>query len=131
MAPVSSRCAKAMLGLASTAFLACRPDVPACPSPSPTTSAPTTESEVKATVDSCNDGDTCRIRLGDQLRLKVRLAGIDAPESGRRGGQPLGLEAKQRLNSLVKGREVVLKTYDLDAYNRPIVEMSVDGLVVI
>lgn len=119
----------ASLATVATLF-GCRPASTACdPTPTEASLSPAA-TPVKALVDSCNDGDTCRIRLTDNLRLKVRLAGIDAPEAGRQGTQPLGREAADRLNALVQGREVHLVSHDLDPYNRPIVEISIDSLAV-
>ena len=66
------------------------------------------------TVLSCNDGDTCKVRDGKQS-FKVRLSGIDAPESG----QEFSTEATMFLEAMVKGKVVTLKcdgvTYDRKA----------------
>jgi micrococcal nuclease len=56
-----------------------------------------------ATVESCNDGDTCRI-MQDGRVFKVRLLGIDAPELD----QPFGQESRDFLLSLLSGKELRL-----------------------
>jgi micrococcal nuclease len=55
-------------------------------------------------VQACHDGDTCKIQIGHRT-LKVRFAGIDAPEIK----QPEGPMAQQYLESLIVGKMVDLK----------------------
>ena len=56
---------------------------------------------------SCNDGDTCRIRSGDKAKTirKVRLSGIDAPESGQLHWK----ESRDFLVNLMKGKPLELQ----------------------
>ena len=87
-----------------------------------------TQEKTKATVHYCSDGDTCRVSIADNsMWVNVRLFGIDAPETSKKrfhkDGQPMGNEAKDFLNSLVKGKSVMLSQADLDPYNRPVVEI--------
>jgi Staphylococcal nuclease homologue len=56
-------------------------------------------------------------------RQKVRLTNIYAPELNQAGGGA----AKRRLQALVKGREVVLRTYGHDRYGRLLAEAFVAG----
>ena len=85
-------------------------------------------------VEGCNDGDTCRVRNSDNITLKVRLAGIDAPETSHKNGnkksdgQPYALESKDHLNELIKGKTVTLSTLGVDIYNRNLAEIYADGL---
>jgi endonuclease YncB( thermonuclease family) len=85
------------------------------------------------TVVSCNDGDTCKLRSPDNTQIKVRLAGIDAPEMGKKSkkkkkeGQSGGKEAKDFLNSLVVGKTVTLKSYGTDAYGRNLAEIIINN----
>ena len=58
------------------------------------------------------DGDT--ILLDGKVRLRLRF--IDAPELEFCGGK----QAKELLESLVKGKKVVLKNYILDQRSRPL-----------
>lgn len=55
------------------------------------------------TVVSCIDGDTCRVKRGEKI-VKVRLSGIDAPETGQPGNE----EAKKLLEAMIKGKNVTL-----------------------
>jgi micrococcal nuclease len=55
-------------------------------------------------VESCHDGDTCRVRVKDKV-AKVRFAGVDTPELK----QKYGLEAQRFVEHLVLGREVNLQ----------------------
>lgn len=77
------------------------------------------------TVVSCNDGDTCKIKSTDNVTLKVRLVGIDAPEfkGDKKKNQPLAAESKEFLNGLVQGRSVRLVTHGADAFNRNLAEV--------
>ena len=47
------------------------------------------------------DGDTLTLRVAGNQQVKVRLAGMDAPESR----QPYGQKAKQALSDLAYGQE--------------------------
>jgi len=56
-------------------------------------------------------------------RQKVRLVNVNAAELGRPGG----VEAKRRLQALLRGRSVTLKPYGKDRYGRLLAEAYVDG----
>ncbi len=85
------------------------------------------------TVVACNDGDTCRLKSADNTQIKVRLAGIDAPEmSKKRGkkkgeGQPGGENAKAFLNNLLLGKTVTLRSYGVDMYGRNLAEIVLNN----
>ena len=70
------------------------------------------------------DGDTILVE-GEDLELKIRLAGIDSPETGTRGhkGQPYSREAKEKLAKLVEGRTVSLKSHGIGGFNRVLAEV--------
>lgn len=78
-------------------------------------------------IQSCSDGDTCGVQL-EGLSFKVRLAGIDAPELGRKkgGGQPFAREAKEALNAMVAGKKLQMEQHGLDAFNRPLVTIRLE-----
>ena len=61
------------------------------------------------------DGDTLDV-LSDKGTVRVRLWGVDAPETK----QPYGGEANQYLTDLVEGKRVVVWTHDTDRYGRVI-----------
>ncbi|WP_303672516.1 thermonuclease family protein [Vampirovibrio chlorellavorus] len=68
---------------------------------------------------SCHDGDTCTLESG----LRVRFAGIDAPEIG----QPFALEARDYLTQMVEGRESRLDCSGW-SYKRRVCDVFVNGM---
>jgi endonuclease YncB( thermonuclease family) len=69
------------------------------------------------------DGDTLTI-LDDQKRQhKIRLDGIDAPESS----QDFGSRAKQSLSDLVFGKTVTVTSWKKDRYGRTLGKVTLDG----
>jgi endonuclease YncB( thermonuclease family) len=72
------------------------------------------------TVIHVYDGDTIKVE-GHDVEVKVRLIGIDAPETSRKKrdpGQPFSQQAKKHLAGLVLNKVVEVKGYGLDGYNR-------------
>ena len=75
-------------------------------------------------VVSVGDGDTLRVMRGGR-RLNVRLACIDAPESGQ---QPYGAKARSALQQLAPiGSEVSLRVQAIDRYGRTVAEVIRGG----
>lgn len=82
---------------------------------------------VTGTVTKVSDGDTIHLITPEQTRLKVRLYGIDAPETpkinNRTGqinipGQPHGEASWKALADKIMGKEVRLDILDIDKYRR-------------
>ena len=76
-----------------------------------------------------SDGDTVKAE-GHDIEIKVRLVGIDAPETSKkkRGpGQPFSQKAKKYLANLVLNKTVDLKGYGLGPFNRPLVVVYLNG----
>lgn len=75
---------------------------------------------IEGTVTRVSDGDT--VQVTDQLgtKVKVRLYGIDAPETakGSKPGQPYGEESFQALRQKVDRQPVRLDVMDIDKYKR-------------
>jgi endonuclease YncB( thermonuclease family) len=73
---------------------------------------------------SVHDGDTMRVRQGNQIE-RVRFSCIDAPEIS----QPQGLASRDNLRSLIAqaGDRVSLKIIDTDRYGRRIAEVFAGG----
>ena len=69
------------------------------------------------------DGDTIDLLKGDRQTVRVRLAGIDAPEKR----QAFGAEAKKALSDLVYGRDLVVSTDKADRYGRAIGKLMLRG----
>lgn len=78
--------------------------------------SPAAAQSLTGKVVSIADGDTLTILADGQYQYRVRLAEIDAPESG----QPFGRTSRQMLSDLAFGREVVVRVIDLDRYGRTV-----------
>jgi micrococcal nuclease len=73
------------------------------------------------------DGDTFRLESGE----RIRIAGIDAPETHRdqarcAGETVLGLRARDRATSLLAGRDVTFHRVGR-SYNRTVATVILDG----
>jgi micrococcal nuclease len=71
-----------------------------------------------------SDGDTITVTDGN-LRLKVRLAGMDAPESGQPFGKVAGAELRTRL--LNHNVQIHPVGSGIDPYNRVLGQVFIDG----
>lgn len=69
-----------------------------------------------------SDGDTLTV-IENNVTTKIRLAGIDAPESG----QAFGSRAKSELSRLVFGQHVTYEPESTDQYGRVVAHVSVNG----
>ena len=69
------------------------------------------------------DGDTVTVIDADQNKHKIRLAGIDAPESR----QPYGQRSRQSLSDLVSGQWVQVFYDKADRYGRLVGKVRVAG----
>lgn len=76
------------------------------------------------------DGDTLTLLAGRQ-RHRIRLASIDAPETGHgraQPGQPYGQAARKALADLAAGKTLTLRCYEQDQYGRDICDVPLgDG----
>ena len=70
------------------------------------------------------DGDTIDVLTPVKALVRVRLAGIDAPEKK----QAFGNVSKQTLSDLVFSREVVVEWRKKDRYGRIVGKVLVDGI---
>ena len=68
--------------------------------------------EISGKVIGIADGDTFTLLTTDKQQVKIRLAEIDAPESG----QPYGNESKQALSDLIFGKDVRVVEQTTDRY---------------
>lgn len=91
---------------------------------------------VTGTVTKISDGDTIHLETPEQTILKVRLYGIDAPETDKINnhtgtisipGQAYAEEAKKALGNKVMGRKVTLDILDIDKYRRMVGMIYFDG----
>jgi micrococcal nuclease len=75
----------------------------------------TTATELTGKVIGISDGDTITV-LQDKTQYKIRLYGIDCPESH----QDFGTKAKQFTSDLVFGKQVKVVQQDMDRYGRTV-----------
>lgn len=82
---------------------------------------------VTGTVTKVSDGDTIQVTTPERTKLRVRLYGIDAPETpkvnqhtGRvnKPGQPYGKESWNALAGKIMGKQVRLDILDIDKHKR-------------
>ena len=71
-----------------------------------------------------SDGDTLTALDESKRQVKVRLAGIDAPERG----QDFSNRAKQNLSRMVFGKQVTLEGEKIDRYGRRVAKVIVAGV---
>lgn len=81
--------------------------------------------QLKGKVVAIADGDTFTL-LHHQEQIRIRLHGIDCPERG----QDFGTVAREKLSSLIFGKEVTVTVMDTDRYGRTIGLVQVDTMVV-
>jgi endonuclease YncB( thermonuclease family) len=67
-------------------------------------------------VIAVSDGDTITVLDAKSQWHKIRLAGIDAPESG----QPFGKRSKSNLSDAAHGQEVIVEFQKTDRYGRKV-----------
>jgi endonuclease YncB( thermonuclease family) len=81
-------------------------------------------------VERVADGDTLTVITANHTKLRVRMFGIDAPETPKGAkfpGQPYGPEAEAYLKQLVAGKRVKVEIYQVDRYKRLLSTIFVDG----
>lgn len=80
-------------------------------------------------VTRVTDGDTIKV-TDNGSKIKIRLAGIDAPETSKKkheAGQPFSRKSTQYLASLVLNKSVAVKSYVTDRYGRTLGVVFVNG----
>ena len=76
------------------------------------------------TIKSCWDGDTCRSRAGET----IRLACIDTPElTGPRADPVPAKAARDHLRRMVVGKQVEIRRITKDRYGRTVGELFLAG----
>lgn len=81
------------------------------------------------TVTEVYDGDTIRAE-GHGTEIRVRMAGIDAPEihkDVREKGQPYGQEAREYLESMILNKHVQITSYGYDRHDLILGTIFLDG----
>lgn len=84
---------------------------------------------IEGIVRAVYDGDTVLLATREQSRLKVRLYGIDAPETSKPDapGQPFGAVAKRTLMYKIMGRQVSAEILENDQYQRAVAVIRYGG----
>ena len=91
---------------------------------------------VTGTVTKVSDGDSIHVTTPEQTILKVRLYGIDAPETPKinsntghinKPGQPYGEESWKALRSKIIRKQVRLEILDIDKYRRMVCMVWLDN----
>jgi endonuclease YncB( thermonuclease family) len=84
---------------------------------------------VEGMVKAVYDGDTVLLTTREESRLKVRLYGIDAPETRKpdKPGQPFGDISKRTLMYKIMGRRVSAEIMDIDQYKRAVAIIRYEG----
>jgi len=80
--------------------------------------------QITGKVIGITDGDTFKLLKNNNTQIKVRLYGIDCPESG----QPYSSVCKKYLSDLIFGKQVSLKDMGLDIYSRTLAIVYVDTI---
>ncbi len=89
----------------------------------------TTPYTLTGRVVQVSDGDTINI-LVERETHRIRLASIDAPETGHgsaRPGQPFGEASRKFLAEHVAGKTLTLLCFEKDQYGRDVCDVPVDG----
>jgi micrococcal nuclease len=84
---------------------------------------------VTAMITKISDGDTVQAITPEGTKLKIRLYGIDAPETtkGKKPGEPFGNASRDYLASLVSRRSVKVEILDIDRYRRMVAILWLAG----
>ena len=82
-----------------------------------------TQQTLTGRVVSIADGDTITVLDSTNTQQRIRLSGIDAPESH----QAFGARSKQNLSDLVFGKDVTVLYSKMDQYRRLVGKIIVDG----
>jgi len=90
--------------------------------------------EVAGKVTKVSDGDTVHVVTAEGTKLRVRLYGMDAPETAKTDrsgrlkspGQPWGDEAEKALAGKILDRSVRVQIIDVDRYRRMVAILWLD-----
>jgi len=84
---------------------------------------------IEGMVKAVYDGDTVLLATREESRLKVRLYGVDAPETRKpdKAGQPYGDVSRRTLMFKIMGRRVTAEIVDIDQYKRAVVVIRYAG----
>lgn len=84
--------------------------------------------ELAGRVVNVADGDTFTMLVG-RTRERIRMASIDAPETGHGSGQPgqdHGQASRKALSGWIAGKTFTLRCYEQDQYGRSVCDVPLD-----
>lgn len=82
---------------------------------------------VEAVATKISDGDTIQAVTKEGTKIKIRLYGIDAPETEKsnkktghvsKQGEPFGEESREYLSSMIDGKHIRIDIITIDRYRR-------------
>jgi endonuclease YncB( thermonuclease family) len=84
---------------------------------------------IEGVVRAVYDGDTILLATRESSQIKVRLYGIDAPETAKpdRPGQPFGEPARSALRSKIMRKQVSAEIVDIDQHQRAVAVIRCAG----
>lgn len=85
---------------------------------------PSAGQEVQGVVVGVHDGDTVTLLDAAKTQYRIRLRGIDAPETK----QPFGTRSKQSLSDLAFRRNATAQCAVIDRFGRPVCSLTVGGI---
>src|SRR5262245_33242042 len=91
------------------------------PSPGAFPAIPRPQRTEEGTVTHVADGDTVTVITSNQTKLRIRMMGIDAPDTPKGTkfpGQPYGKDTEAYLKQLVETKQVKVEIYGVDRYKR-------------
>jgi micrococcal nuclease len=100
------------------------------------TAMPAATRTVEGIAIQVSDGDTFKLETVEGTKLKIRLYGIDAPETGKidritgkisKSGQPYGEEAYRALESKILGKKAKVDIMAIDRYKRMVGIIYIDS----
>lgn len=74
-------------------------------------------------VTKVKDGDSLVMKTPDNVPVQIRLAEIDTPEKG----EPYSNAARQALSRMVRDRDIAVRLFDVDKYDRTVGRVFVNG----
>lgn len=102
------------------------------PTSNPSSNLPNTNAgpyQLHGKVSHVGDGDTINLYVNGQ-RQRIRLANIDAPETGGRAdrpGQPYADKSKEALAKMVLNQTMTLLCFEKDHYDRHVCNIPLSG----
>ena len=79
---------------------------------------------IEGRVVGVHDGDTVTLLMAGNQQVKIRLAQIDAPESG----QAFGQRSKQSLSDMVFNKAIRVEKETIDKYGRTVGTIFINGI---